>query len=130
MAVWKWLDRAMAGLFLLSAAVQYNDPDPFAWMAVYTAAAGACLVPVTSRYRARVAWLVASVTCFATLRVAPDAMALERVGDLTASMAAYRPEVEAAREALGLAIVSLWCAGLGTRDLWMRRSTDGDKPAG
>ena len=120
----------MAGLFLMSAAVQYNDPDPFAWIAVYTAAAGACLVPVTSRHRAWVAWLLASVTCFATLRVAPDAMALERIGDLTGSMAASRPAVEAAREALGLAIVSLWCAGLGTRDLWMRRSTGDDMASG
>ena len=118
----------MAGLFLLSAAVQYNDPDPYAWMAVYTAAAAVCLVPVTSRYRAGVAWLLASVACFAALRIAPEALALERVGDLTASMAASRPEVEAAREVLGLAIVSLWCAGLGTRDLWMRRST-GDATA-
>ena len=118
----------MAGLFLLSAAVQYNDPDPYAWMTVYTAAAVVCLVPVTSRYRSGMAWLLASVACFATLRIAPEALALERVGDLTASMAASRPEVEAAREVLGLAIVSLWCAGLGTRDLWMRRST-GDATA-
>ncbi|HCH66764.1 MAG TPA: hypothetical protein DFR83_28435 [Deltaproteobacteria bacterium] len=122
MVFWTWLDRLMAGLFFLSAAVQYNDPDPLAWMAMYTAAAVACLLPASVRHRATVAWLVAAVSCFATLRMAPAALALEELSDLTATMAAARPEVEAAREALGLAIVSLWCAGLGTRDLWMRVS--------
>ena len=29
-----------AGIFLLSAAVQLNDPDPWRWVAIYGAAAG------------------------------------------------------------------------------------------
>jgi hypothetical protein len=34
----------MAVLFLVAAAVQYNDPDPLRWMAIYGLAGLACLL--------------------------------------------------------------------------------------
>jgi hypothetical protein len=36
-----WL---MAALFGLSAVLQYNDPDPLSWIALYAAAAAACVL--------------------------------------------------------------------------------------
>ena len=122
MFVWRWVDRLMAGLFVLSAVVQYNDPDPLPWMATYLSAAVVCLLPDTFRHRSLCAWLVAGGTAFAVLRMAPAALALNELSDLVASMTVERPEVEAARETLGLAIVSLWSAGVGLRDQWMRQT--------
>lgn len=39
----------MVPLFLLAVAVQWNDPDPVRWMAIYGAAFGVCLVVALSR---------------------------------------------------------------------------------
>jgi hypothetical protein len=39
----------MAALFLFAAAVQYNDPDPLRWMAVYGLAALACVLSLARR---------------------------------------------------------------------------------
>ena len=112
----------MAGLFVLAAALQYNDLDPLPWMGAYLGAAVVCLLPDSVRQRGLFAWLVAASTAFAALRLAPGALALEQLSDLTASMRVERPEVEAARETLGLAFVSLWSAGAGLRDQWMRQA--------
>ena len=45
MRIWVGLRWSMAALFALSAAVQLNDPDPLAWVAIYLAAMAASLVP-------------------------------------------------------------------------------------
>ena len=120
----------MAGLFVLSAAVQYNDPDPLPWMAAYLGGAVACLLSDAVRQRGLFAWLVAGLTAFAAVRLAPEALAVEQLSDLTASMTVERPEIEAARETLGLAFVSLWSAGVGTRDQWMRRASGAEASSG
>ena len=55
--------------FMLAAIVQYNDPDPWAWIAIYGAAAVACLVPrgnAVSRFLPPVVGVVA-VLGFAVL---------------------------------------------------------------
>ncbi len=122
MVVWRWLDRLMGGLFFLSAVVQYNDPDPLRWMVMYGSAAVVCWAPDRIGLRAMAAWVVSAVAMFWALQLAPQALGLGQLSDLTASMTADRPEVEAARECLGLAIVALWTAGLGVRGQWKRSS--------
>jgi len=39
----------MLALFLFAAILQYNDPDPIRWMAVYGLAAAACLLALFGR---------------------------------------------------------------------------------
>ena len=41
--LFKWCNALFLLIFLLSTAVQYNDPDPLRWFAVYSAAAALCL---------------------------------------------------------------------------------------
>ena len=41
------LNVIMTVAFLFSVAVQYNDPDPVRWMAIYGAAAAACILSLT-----------------------------------------------------------------------------------
>ena len=96
--------------------MQLNDPDPVRWIAIYGAAALVCVVPSARRGGAWSAWTVSSVALGWSLWIAPQALGLESLADLTAHMTADRPEIEAAREALGLAIVSLWTAGRALRD--------------
>jgi transmembrane protein TMEM220 len=47
------LDAFMTALFVLSIAVQYNDPDPLYWMAVYTPPALLSGMALAGRFRAR-----------------------------------------------------------------------------
>jgi hypothetical protein len=99
----------MALLFLASAALQYNDPDPLRWMAVYVGAAAACLARGRWRYDgflAAVVGLCALVWALVLSPILPDLHAAE----LLQSMKAENPRIEQGREFLGLAIIAAWMA--------------------
>jgi hypothetical protein len=97
----------MAVLFLFSAAVQYNDPDPLRWMAIYLVATLAC----AQHARRRLSWplptvvaLVASSWAATLAPVAtPSAMFQHDMST---------PGVEEAREMFGLLLVAAWTAVL------------------
>src|SRR5215213_11000596 len=47
--VFRAANAVMALLFVFAAAVQYNDPDPLRWVALYLAAAAACVLALLQR---------------------------------------------------------------------------------
>lgn len=106
---------AMLAAFVLSAAVQWNDPDPWRWVAIYVAAAVAC---VLGRRVGRGARLLAAVVGAAALlwasSLAPRALADLRPGDLVREMEASTPAIELGREMFGLLLVAGWMAVLVT----------------
>ncbi len=99
----------MALLFAFAAALQFNDPDPIRWIAIYIAA---CVLSIRAATRRRVS-PAASLAVFA---IASVWAALIAFGGPAASE--YRhmfdawemtsPSVEEAREASGLLIVAAW----------------------
>jgi glucan phosphoethanolaminetransferase (alkaline phosphatase superfamily) len=110
------LNALMALIFLMAVVVQYNDPDPLLWMAIYGAA------------------FVISVLVWRRGRVHPAAPVLVGVAALAWSVAimlggpgganylhmfdAWEMQsvnVEQAREATGLLIVAAWMAVLAFR---------------
>ncbi|MEZ5564757.1 MAG: transmembrane 220 family protein [Gammaproteobacteria bacterium] len=113
------LNLLFAVLFALSAALQYNDPDPVQWALEYLAAAG---LAVAMAWRASlgeqvrflvgtVAVLLAVVTFVWMLDWAPGMREFIARGDLSllvASMHAGDPVIEEGREFLGLAIVFVY----------------------
>jgi hypothetical protein len=108
------LNGFVAAIFLISAAIQLNDPDPAAWVAMYGLAAVACLIwPRTPK-----PWLppaiVAAValTWAATYASAIPGMAFS---DMFQAMKAERPAIEEAREMLGLLIIAGWMVVLAIR---------------
>lgn len=101
-----------AALFALSAVLQYNDPDPAAWIAIYAAAAVACLVFRRHRLAPLVALAVLACALGWIGYLAPDLIAEARPGDLVKSMDDKGGSAELAREAGGLAIVAAWMAVL------------------
>lgn len=113
-AIANWI---MAAVFFFSAMVQYNDPDPAEWFAIY---AGAGLVCVLDG-RTRAAWLLPALVCAAALVwaaiLAPEALPGLRPGDLLKKMKADTPSIELGREMLGLAIVASWMLVLVVRNL-------------
>lgn len=109
----KRLSVLMAGVLLVCAVVQWNDPDPFLWIALYAASSATSLAfVVMSGPVWRVALLIGGLAALWAALLAPGAAGVA-FGDLFASMRASDPSIEVAREMLGLVIVALWMAVLG-----------------
>lgn len=103
----------MALLFLFSAAVQYNDPDPARWMAIYLAAAVASGLEVAGRLRWPLAALVAAVAAVWAATLAPGVVGQVDFAHAFRSMGmSGDPREEEAREMTGLLIAAGWCAAL------------------
>lgn len=102
----------MGLLFFVSAALQYNDPDPLRWVALYGSAGAACLL----RRAGRMAWLfpalVGAVALIWAAGLAPHVLPSMRFGDLFETMKAATPAIEENRELLGILIVAAWMAVL------------------
>ncbi|MCP3981846.1 MAG: TonB-dependent receptor plug domain-containing protein, partial [bacterium] len=103
----RWIHIAAAILFFISAALQYNDPDPLRWIAIYGAAGAACLVASHPRGR----WLGAAVgliSLFWAASYAPRVLPDLAFGDLVKPMHEKTPQIEDGREMLGLLIIAVW----------------------
>jgi len=102
-------------MFALSAAVQYNDPDPIRWIAVYGAAAAFCGAALAGR-GSRVGPLALMLIALAWAALwAPGVLGRARFADIFAEMEVHDPLVEETREMLGLLIVATWMAVLAWR---------------
>ncbi len=110
----------MMAAFVLSAVVQYNDPDPIPWMMVYLSA----LVLCVAWHQGRLAWwffaaasgssVLASVLVASVVPSGADVWVA--VGDWHMSEAGS----ELIRESGGLGLVALWMAVLA---VWRRAET-------
>ncbi|MEM7364635.1 MAG: transmembrane 220 family protein [Pseudomonadota bacterium] len=104
-------------LFLLSAFVQLNDPDPFRWTMLYLLAASTCVVDRSSKiwiHRVRLVILygLIIVTVAGIAMLLDDLISgLNKLSDGTPLTMATLSE-ERGREAGGLLIIGLWCAVL------------------
>lgn len=107
--VFRWVNWGMVFLFLLSVVVQWNDPDPLTWMAIYGAALTVSLI-VSLRGRIAlvaptVVGLVALVWGAWTVVGGPVASAYPHMFD---AWEMKSEPIEVAREASGLLIVAGW----------------------
>jgi len=115
-------------VFSLSALVQFNDPDPARWIALYGSAAVVCLAALR-RWRAAPA-LALAVALVALGWAAALRGVLRRIvfSDLFRAMKAETPAIEESREFLGLLIVAGWMialAAVASRPSWSGRSDRG-----
>lgn len=102
----------MAAAFLFSVIVQYNDPDPLAWMAMYGAALVACVLFALRRMPW---WLPAGVGVMALLWAidwAPGVLGKTRFSEMFEAWEMKNERVEEAREFWGLMIIFGWMAVL------------------
>lgn len=110
------LNVIFLSIFLLAAAVQFNDPDALPWMAVYLAAAGMCLLRSARRLPD---WLppalLGGVLAWA-VSLLPDVIGQTSIGEVVESLGMQTRAVEEAREIGGLLLIALWAAVL-----WLRR---------
>lgn len=110
------LDLTMALLFAFAAALQYNDPDPIRWMAIYGAA---CVLSLLSAFVRRILpATVLTVGLVAVVWAAWIALGGPAVSEYRHMFDAWEmksPSVETAREASGLILVAAWMAVLFIR---------------
>lgn len=98
-------------IFLLSAGLQYNDPDPYIWMPLYLYAALLCFLALRKKYKP--AFYIAGLvvyTVYAIYLFFDKAGVLNWANEHNAeniaqSMKATKPWIEETREFFGLLIV-------------------------
>lgn len=100
----KILNLLLAAVFLLFAIVQYNDPDPWLWVALYGFVAGVAAFAAFGKYHS---WLVAiglalSIVWLASLT--PGLLEWIQMGmpNIASAMKAETPYIENTREFLGV----------------------------
>ncbi|MBF0276952.1 MAG: transmembrane 220 family protein [SAR324 cluster bacterium] len=125
-SLWKYLNIVMLVLFLLSVFVQYNDPDPLQWMAVYGLSALACLLYSINRLQ----WWVSSGIGTIALTWAgflvpqiSDSTDEISVGAIFGTVEMKTVGVELSRELGGLMIVACWMALITILDFYQKSET-------
>jgi hypothetical protein len=104
---WTVANGIMLLMFLFSAAVQFNDPDPLVWIGIYGVAAAVCGLEIRRRTPALAPAAVALIafvwagTLYLRAHDVP-------VSSLFAQWEMRDIRVEEAREMYGLAIVGVW----------------------
>ena len=96
-----------AGCFLVVAALQYNDPDPWNWIALYLAAAAISLLQQPGRRWAIPPLLLGTLASIWALTLVPGATGVT-LTDLPRPMHTKGGAVEHAREAGGLTLLAIW----------------------
>ena len=111
----------MAALFLFAVVVQYNDPDPVRWMAIYGAA---CVISIVAAKRGGVPRWAPIVVFVLALGWSIEIMTGVRTLNVYAHMfdawEMKSAPIEEAREASGLVIVAIWMVAL---TLWRPSTT-------
>jgi hypothetical protein len=108
-----WLagvNLVFAALCLIAAGLQYNDPDPVRWIALYVAAAAATVAALHTPSGWRAALLVAAVAAVWAAVLWSDVVGGVAPTDLWRKMSEKGGKVEEYREAGGLTIVAAWLA--------------------
>jgi hypothetical protein len=120
----------MAMLFAFAALLQYNDPDPFRWVAVYGAACAVSLA-VAARGAVHRVWPLAVGAIALTWGLVLLARA-SGVDVFTSMFDAWEMRsvpIEEAREASGLLIVAVWMGFLAATMRSVRRPQGPVRPA-
>jgi len=111
--------------FAFSVVVQVNDPDPFAWMAMYGLAAAACLLALLRRGHWVIPALVGLTALGWALGIAPRVVGQVRFLDMFGAFEMKSMAIEESREMYGLLIIAAWMAVLTVA---MRPRAEGDEP--
>lgn len=111
-------------LFILFAAVQYNDPDPYVWMPIYLYAALLCYFALKGKYNPTLYYIgFAAYGMYALYLFFDKAGVLDWAGEhhgenIAETMKATKPWIEETREFFGLVIVIVV---LIVNMIWLRK---------
>ena len=105
--LWTLANGIMLLMFLFSAAVQLNDPDPLTWIGIYCAAATVCALEIRRRLPV---WVPVAIAVIAFVWAGSLYFRARDVpiSSLFAAWEMQNLRIEEAREMYGLAIVAVW----------------------
>ncbi|HEU5079268.1 MAG TPA: transmembrane 220 family protein [Opitutaceae bacterium] len=95
-------------LFLYSASLQFNDPDPLRWIVIYGAAAIPCLLAVWNKLNWRLPALIAAVALVWAATHVPHVAKFGQLGHMFDHWKMENEDVVYGRELFGLLIVAGW----------------------
>jgi hypothetical protein len=107
-------------LFVISAGLQYNDPDPIRWAALYTGAAVATVAALHTRRGWIAALAIVAIAAVWGATLWYSVAGHVQFSDFWRKMSEKGGKVEEMREAGGLTIVAVWLTVSGLAGL--RRS--------
>jgi len=119
---WKIADALFLLMFVFSVIVQVNDPDPLTWMAIYGAAAVACLLSLMGKLPWQFAVLTGVIALAWAATIAPRVIGQVPFLDMFAEFEMKDIGVEESREMYGLIMIGGWMAILGHRSFWGSRT--------
>lgn len=102
-------------IYLLCAAVQYNDPDALPWVALYLSAAAMCAARLRKRLPEWLPKLLFIVSLLWMGALLPNIIGQVSPQDIAASISMQTTAVEEAREIGGLFLVALWSGMIALR---------------
>ena len=112
----------MAGLFALAVVLQYNDPDPARWMAIYGAAMAVSIVAaVRGRVPPAASILVVAVAIVWAASWSRDGRSFNSYLHMFDAWEMKNEQVEETRETSGLLIVVAWMTVLSVQAVMPRR---------
>ena len=114
---WKIADFVCLLLFTMSVIVQLNDPDPYAWMAIYGAAAGACVLSLRGRLPRWLPMVVALLAILWATTILPRVLGKVPFLDMFAAWEMQDTGIEESREMYGLFLVAGWMLVLAWRNI-------------
>ena len=97
--------------FIVFAALQYNDPDPYVWMPIYLYAAALCWLASRNKFYPVAYWIgIIVYAAYATYKVFDqngliDWITLHHEENIAETMKAEKPWIEETREFFGLVIL-------------------------
>jgi hypothetical protein len=125
--LWIAANALMLLAFAFSVIVQVNDPDPFAWIAIYGLAALGCLLALLGRGSRAFFVLVALGAAAWAVLIAPRALGRVPFVDMFGAFEMESLAVEESREMYGLVIIAAW---MGVLAVVPRRRPSGGGAAG
>jgi hypothetical protein len=120
--LWTAANVLMLLMFVFSAIVQYNDPDPYVWIPVYGAAAVACGLELSHRLRWWLPAMIGVGTVVWAATIAPHVFGRVPFLEMFSAWEMKNEGVEESREMYGLLIVALWMVVLAVADVKSRRA--------
>ena len=112
-------------LFVISAGLQYNDPDPYVWIPIYLFAAFLCYQALRKKYNpllytgTLIVFSLYAIYLFFDSTGVLNWMNEHNAENIAQSMKATRPWIEETREFFGLAII---IGVLLINRYWLRRT--------
>ena len=119
--LWTAANAVMLLAFVFSVVVQFNDPDPLLWAAIYAAAAVVCVIELRRRTNPLVPAAIATAAAIWAATIAPRVLGKVRFSSMFAEFEMANTGIEESREMYGLLFIALWMIAVAIA-AWRRRA--------